>query len=90
MTEYKLVQTGVVVFKVLAWVSLVIQGALGLFLLIAGGDPVLVGGIDVPARVVGFLNTVAAGIYFFLLLLVSSVLRLLLDLRGRGSAPAGT
>ncbi len=83
--QYKLIHAGVVVFKVLAWVSLLIQGALGVYLLVTGGPPVPVGGVDVPARVIGILNLVAAGIYFFILLLVSAVLKLLLDLRGRST-----
>ena len=83
--EYGIVQIGVKVFKVLAWVSLIIQGILGIVLLVTGGDAVPVGGVDIPARVVGVLNCVAAGIYFFLMQLVSNVLKLLLDLRGRSS-----
>ena len=86
--QYKLIHAGVVVFKVLAWVSLLIQGALGIYLLITGGPDVPVGGVDVPARIIGILNLVAAGIYFFILLLVSAVLKLLLDLRSRTATGA--
>lgn len=82
-SEYGMVQIGVKVFKVLAWLSLVIQGILGIVLLVTGGEPVPVGGVDVPARVVGVLNIIAAGIYFFMLCLMANVLQLLLDLRGR-------
>lgn len=85
--QYKIIRIGVVVFKVLAWVSLLIQGTLGIVLLVTGGADVPVGAVDVPARLVGILNIVAAGIYFFMLMLISSVLKLLLELRGRtGSA----
>ena len=84
MTQpYKFLQVSTVVFKVLAWVSLIIQGILGLVLLVTGGAAVPVGGVEIPARVVGVLNCVAAGIYFFMLTLMSNVLQLLLDLRGR-------
>ncbi len=86
--QYELIHAGVVVFKVLAWVSLLIQGALGIYLLITGGPDVPVGGVDVPARIIGILNLVAAGIYFFILLLVSAVLKLLLDLRSRTATGA--
>ena len=79
--EYPLLQVGVTVFKVLAWLSLVIQAILGMVLLATGGAPVSVGGFDVPARIVGLLNCVAAGIYFFMLSLVAQVLRLVLELR---------
>ena len=86
---YQLVQVGVTVFKVLAWLSLVIQAILGIILLVTGGAPVSVGGVDVPARIVGLLNCVAAGIYFFMLSLIAQLLRLLLDIHehmSRGSA----
>ena len=81
--DYRFLRVGVRVFKVLAWLSLVIQALLGIVLLVSGGAPVPVGGVDVPARVVGVLNCVAAGIYFFMLNLVASVIRLLLDLHGQ-------
>ena len=72
---------GVNVFKVLAWLSLVIQIVLGVTLLVMGGDPIDVVGVPVPARVIGALNCVAAAVYFFMLYLMASVIRLLLDLR---------
>ena len=80
-SEYRLLQVGVKIFKVLAWVSLVIQALLGLVLLVTGGSPVTIGGVDVPARIIGVLNCLASVIYFFMLSLVANVLRLLLDLR---------
>ena len=86
--EYRMVRSGVIVFKVLAWVSLLIQGALGIVLLVTGGAPVPIGGVDVPARLVGVLNCAAAGIYFFMLLLISNVLKLLLEVRGRQDRPS--
>ena len=55
----------------------------GLILVIGGGDPVLIGGIELPARLVGLLNFVAAAMYFFTLWLMSSLIRLLLDIRER-------
>ena len=85
---YQYARLGVTVFKVLAWISLVVQAILGMVLLVTGGTPVPVGGIDVPARVVGILNCVAAVIYFFMLHLVSNVLQLLLDLRGQAGHPS--
>jgi hypothetical protein len=81
-----IVRVGVKVFQVLAWVSLVVQGLLGLVLLVTGGEPVPVGGVDIPARVVGVLNLVAAGIYFFMMHLVASVLQVLLEIRGQRPA----
>ncbi len=87
--SYKFLHVSAVVFKVLAWVALAAQVVTGLILVIGGGQPVAIGGIDVPARVVGALNFVAAGMYFFSLWLMSSVIQLLLDIReqlGRGGA----
>ncbi len=87
MTQpYKFVRVSVKVFKVLAWVAVALQVITGGILLIGGGDPILVGGIDVPARVVGLLNFVAAAVYFFSLWLAASVLQLLLDLRDHRGA----
>ena len=77
----KFLGVSVKVFQVLAWVSLVIQVVVGLIVLVVGGEPVLIGGVDVPARLVGILNCVAGIIYFFMLYLVSHVLRVLLDIR---------
>ena len=74
------------VFMVLAWVSLVLQTAAGLFVLVVGGEPVMIGGIDVPARLVGVLNCVGGVIYFFVLLLISHTLQVLLEIHQRGHA----
>ena len=80
----KFVSVSAKVFQVLAWVSLVIQVVVGLIVLVVGGQPVLIGGVDVPARLVGVLNCIAGIIYFFMLYLVSHALRLLLEIRGHG------
>ena len=74
-------KVSVTVFKVLAWVSLVLQVVVGVILLIGGGQAVPIGGVEIPARVVGLLNCLAGGIYFFMLLFVANVVRLLLDIR---------
>ena len=79
----KFLGVSVVVFKVLAWVSLVLQVVVGLILIVGGGEPVPIGGVDVPARLVGILNCVAGAIYFFMLLLAAHVIRVLLELRSR-------
>lgn len=78
---YGFLKGSATVFKVLAWVSLILQVVVGLVLLIGGGQAVPIGGVDVPARVVGILNCVAGGIYFFLWLFLSHIVRLLLDIR---------
>ncbi|PIQ84222.1 MAG: hypothetical protein COV75_03345 [Candidatus Omnitrophica bacterium CG11_big_fil_rev_8_21_14_0_20_63_9] len=81
--SYRLLRTSVTVFKVLAWVALVLQSAAGLFLLIAGGDPVLVAGAELDARIVGLLNIIGAGVYFYSLWLMAHLIRLMLDIRDR-------
>lgn len=78
---YKFLRLGVVIFRVLAWVALALQVVSGLILVISGGEPVTIGGLDVPARVVGILNFVAAAMYFFSLWLMGSLIQLLLDIR---------
>ena len=69
------------IFQVLAWVSMVIQVAVGLVVLVTGGSAVPIGGVEVPARAIGVLNCVAGVIYFFLLLLISHVVRVLVEIR---------
>ena len=81
--SYRFLRVGVTVFKVLAWVTVAVQVVTGLILIVNGGEPVLIGGVEIPARLVGVLNFVAAGMYFFSLWLMSSLLRLLLDIRDR-------
>lgn len=78
---YKFLRASVLVFKVLAWLSLAVQVVTGLILIVTGGEPVFVGGVEIPARVVGILNFVAAGMYFFSLSLMSHLIKLWLDIR---------
>ena len=80
---YKFLQVSVKVFRVLAWVALGLQVVTGLILIIGGGEPILVAGVDIPARVVGLLNFVAGGVYFFSLRLTAELIQLLLDIRNR-------
>ena len=84
----KFLKLGVKIFRVLAWVSLVLQVVTGLVLVIGGGDPVFIGGIDLPARLVGVLNFVAAALYWFSFWLMASLIQLLLDIRAQ--LPGGT
>ncbi len=82
-SSYKFLHFSAKFFKVLAWIALVFQVITGLILVVFGGQPVLIGGVELPARIVGVLNFVAAGMYFFSLWLMSSLIQLLLDIRGR-------
>jgi len=79
----RFLRIGARVFMILAWVSLVVQVGVGVFILVVGGEPILFGGLDVPARLVGLLNCIGGAIYFFLMLLISHVLRVLLDIQQR-------
>ena len=83
MAHDKFLRVSVKIFTVLAWLSLIIQVGVGLVVLVVGGQAVAIGGVDVPARLVGILNCVAGLVYFFMLLLVSKVIRLLLDIHDR-------
>ena len=83
----KFLRIGARVFVVLAWVSLVVQVGVGVFILAVGGDPVMFAGVDVPARLLGLLNCIGGAVYFFLLLLISHVLRVLLEIRQRLEKP---
>jgi len=80
---YKFLQVSVKVFRVLAWLALALQVITGLILLITGGEPVVIGGLDLPARLVGVLNLVAAALYFFSFWFMGSLIQLLLDIRSR-------
>jgi hypothetical protein len=71
---------GAVVFTILAWISLGVQLLVGLIVLIIGGEPVPIGGADIPARLIGILNLFAAAIYWFLFMFIASITRLLIDL----------
>lgn len=86
--SYSFLQLSVKVFKVLAWVALALQVATGLILLVTGGPGVPVGGVDIPARLVGVLNVFAALIYFFLFMFISNVTRLLLEVHAQLSGGA--
>jgi len=81
--SHKFLRVSATVFKVLAWVALVLQVVAGFILLIGGGEPVIIGGLQVPARVVGGLNFIAAGMYFFSLWLMRALVLLLLEIRER-------
>ena len=82
-SDYGYLRVSVIVFKVLAWLALGLQVVTGVILLVGGGPGVPVGGVEVPARLVGVLNIFAALIYFFLFMFISNVTKLLLDVHAR-------
>ena len=81
----RFLRVGATIFKVLAWVTLVLQAVMGLVLVVGGGQAVPIGAIELPARVVGLLNLVAAVIYWFLFTFISKLTRLLLDVHAHVS-----
>ena len=87
------VRLGAKVFMVLAWVAVVFQVISGGALVILGGPPVAIGDAEIPARVIGLLNFVAAAVYWFLFMFLSHAAKLLLDVHahagGSGSAQHG-
>ena len=83
MKSRKFLKTSATVFAVLAWVSLALQLAVGLTVLVMGGPPVPIGGAEVPARVIGVLNFVAAAIYWFLFMFISKLTRVLLEVHAQ-------
>jgi hypothetical protein len=89
----RVLKISVVVFKVLAWVALALQVVAGLILLIFGGEPVAIGGIggfELPARVVGVLNFVAAAVYFCSFWFLSAVVQVLLEVRAHAAGGSGS
>ena len=81
--SHQFLRVSVMVFKVLAWVALGLLAITGLFVIITGGEPQVVGGAALSARAVGFLILIYGGTSFFSLWLMGSLLRLLLEIRDR-------
>ena len=81
-------ELSIVIFKILAWVSLVVQVVVGIIVLVVGGEPVPIGGVDVPARLVGLLNCLAGVVYFFLMLLVAKIIKLLVEIHRKVAGTA--
>ena len=86
--SYKVLQVSVNVFRVLAWVALAAQVVTGMILIIGGGEDLLIGGTPLSARLVGVLNLAAGPVYFYALWLISSLIRIMLDIRQH--LPGGT
>ena len=82
---HRFLEVSVVAFKVLAWFVLAVLVVRGLIMVIQGGEPMIIGGLDmpIPARLLGLLTCVWGGMYFFSFWLTSSLIRLLLDIYER-------
>ena len=73
---YKLLSVSAVIFKILAWLSLVIGIVSSVIIFIGGGTP------DAP-RTTGFIGILLGVVYFFVSFTVSEVITLLLDMSSR-------
>ena len=50
----------------------------------------LISGVEVPARLLGVITWINGAIYFFLLLLVSHIIRVLLEIQQRLDRPGAS
>ena len=81
--EHKFLRLSAKIFQILAWVTVVLSVASGLYLLIAGGDDIPLYGGSIPARVVGMLNFVSALVYWFSFTSMSKLIRVVVDIHAR-------
>ncbi len=74
--SYKFLGISATIFKVLAWVSLVVGIIAGIVIFIGGGTP------EAP-RTTGFIGILLGIVYFFIFFTASEVIKLLLDIRSK-------
>ncbi|MEE8317941.1 MAG: hypothetical protein V3S13_03425 [Candidatus Omnitrophota bacterium] len=74
--KYKFLKIGAVVFKGLAWLSVVIGVISGVIIFIGGGTP------EAP-RSTGFIGLLLGVVYYFLFFTASEVITLLLDVHNK-------
>jgi uncharacterized membrane protein (DUF2068 family) len=75
-SEYKMLHIAPAIFKLLAWASLSL-GIISTITFVSGG------GLPQTPRWMGFLTLIMGAIYFFIFMVVSDAVRLLLDIRSR-------
>ena len=83
MTAVGFLRRSATVFLVLAWISMVAQVVYGVVLLVFGGAPVPLGGVEIPARASSVLVFLGAALNWFLLMFISRLTRLLLEMHAR-------
>lgn len=74
--DYKFLKIGSVIFKVMAWVSVVVGVISAIVIFIGGGTP------EAP-RITGFVGLLLGLVYFFIFFIASEVIALLLDVRNK-------
>lgn len=74
--NYKLLEVSTIVFKVLAWVSLAVGVIASIVIFIGGGTP------EAP-RATGFIGILLGIVYFFMFLVTSEIIALLLDIKSK-------
>ena len=72
--NYKLLEVSTIIFKVLAWVSLAVGIIASIVIFVGGGTP------EAP-RVTGFIGILLGIVYFFMFLVTSEIVALLLDIK---------
>ncbi len=76
MEGYRFLKVSGTVFKVLAWVALVLGIVAGIVIFVGGGTP------EAP-RLTGFVGIALGIIYFFIFFTAAEVIKVLLDIRGK-------
>ena len=74
--KYKLLEISSIIFKVLAWVSLAVGIVASIVIFVGGGTP------EAP-RVTGFIGILLGVVYFFMFLVTSEIIALLLDIKSK-------
>jgi len=72
----KFLGVSAIIFKVLAWVSVVVGVVSGLIIFIGGGTP------EAP-RATGFVGLLLGLVYYFIFFTASGVITVLLDIRSK-------
>jgi len=74
--NYKLLEVSTVIFRVLAWASLAVGVIASIVIFIGGGTP------EAP-RATGFIGILLGIVYFFMFLVTSEIITLLLDMKSK-------
>jgi hypothetical protein len=74
--KYKVLEVSTKVFKILSWVSLAVGVIASVVIFIGGGSP------EAP-KATGFIGILLGIVYFFIFLVASEVIALLLEIRSK-------